>query len=65
MHHSRRDVSAIKKAMLWVAAKCGREGDVYMPTEADMRESTLEEPERMHGVGTSGGGESSAQRRGK
>ncbi|KAF7134979.1 hypothetical protein RHSIM_Rhsim08G0141000 [Rhododendron simsii] len=53
MRRTRRDVSAIKRGMLWIAARCGREGDVYVPTEADMRESTPEEPEIEHGVGTS------------
>ncbi|KAF7126376.1 hypothetical protein RHSIM_Rhsim11G0012400 [Rhododendron simsii] len=64
MHRTRRDVSAIKRGMLWIAARCGKEGDVYTPTEADMRESTPEEPEIDHGAGTSGG-ESSTRRRGK
>ncbi|KAF7145443.1 hypothetical protein RHSIM_Rhsim04G0210400 [Rhododendron simsii] len=59
IRRTRRDVSAIKRGMLWIAARCGREGDVYVPTEADMRESTPEEPEREQGVGTSGGGDSS------
>ncbi|KAF7114644.1 hypothetical protein RHSIM_RhsimUnG0080400 [Rhododendron simsii] len=61
---AKRDVSAIKRGMLWIAARCGKEGDVYTPTEADMRESTPEEPEIDHGAGTSGG-ESSTRRRGK
>ncbi|KAF7115338.1 hypothetical protein RHSIM_RhsimUnG0059300 [Rhododendron simsii] len=60
IRRTRRDVSAIKRGMLWIAARCGREGDVYVPTEADMRESTPEEPEREQGVGTSGGGDSMA-----
>ncbi|KAF7131766.1 hypothetical protein RHSIM_Rhsim09G0071500 [Rhododendron simsii] len=64
MRRTRRDVSAIKRGMLWIAARCGKEGDVYTPTEADMRESTPEEPEIDHGAGTSGG-ESSTRRRGK
>ncbi|KAF7144527.1 hypothetical protein RHSIM_Rhsim04G0156900 [Rhododendron simsii] len=51
MRRTRRDVSTIKRGMLWIAARCGREGDVYVPTEADMRESTPEEPEIEHGVG--------------
>ncbi|KAF7115533.1 hypothetical protein RHSIM_RhsimUnG0052800 [Rhododendron simsii] len=62
MRHTRRDVSAIKRGMLWIAARCGREGDVYVPTEADMRESTPEESEVVHKAVTSGSGESSAQR---
>ncbi|KAF7132194.1 hypothetical protein RHSIM_Rhsim09G0027300 [Rhododendron simsii] len=64
MRRTRRDVSAIKRGMLWITARCGREGDVYVPTEADMRESTPEEPEIVHGASTSGG-ESSARRKGK
>ncbi|KAF7123705.1 hypothetical protein RHSIM_Rhsim12G0045200 [Rhododendron simsii] len=64
MRRTKRDVSAIKRGMLWIAARCGKEGDVYVPTEADMRESTPEEPEIDHGAGTSGG-ESSTRRRGK
>ncbi|KAF7132013.1 hypothetical protein RHSIM_Rhsim09G0075800 [Rhododendron simsii] len=59
MHRTRRDVSAIKRGMLWIAARCGKERDVYVPTKADMRESTPEELELVHGAGTSGG-ESSA-----
>ncbi|KAF7142776.1 hypothetical protein RHSIM_Rhsim05G0111900 [Rhododendron simsii] len=65
MRRTRRDVSAIKRGMLWIAARCGREGDVYVPTEADMRESTPEEPEIEHGVGTSGVGASSSRKKGK
>ncbi|KAF7148907.1 hypothetical protein RHSIM_Rhsim03G0055900 [Rhododendron simsii] len=64
VRHTRRDVSAIKRGMLWITTRCGREGDVYVPTEADMRESTPEEPEIVHGASTSGG-ESSARRKGK
>lgn len=29
---TRRDISAIKRAMFWVAARCGKEDDVYVPT---------------------------------
>ncbi|KAF7113408.1 hypothetical protein RHSIM_RhsimUnG0130500 [Rhododendron simsii] len=31
MRRTRRDVSAIKRGMLWIAARCGREGDVMFP----------------------------------
>ncbi|KAF7140860.1 hypothetical protein RHSIM_Rhsim06G0089500 [Rhododendron simsii] len=55
MHRTTRDISTIKKGMLWIAARCGREGDVYVPTKADLRESTTEEAEGVHVVGTSGG----------
>lgn len=45
--------------------RCGREGDMYVPTAVDMRESTLEEAEGVHVAGTSGCGELSTQRGGK
>ncbi|KAF7149698.1 hypothetical protein RHSIM_Rhsim02G0174900 [Rhododendron simsii] len=41
---TRRDVSAIKRALLWFVARCGSEtGESYIPAEEDLREFTPEE----------------------